>query len=266
LKEGLLVPQIAQTPPITALTSTVQAVDQMIDSVARSMGGADDPDARVEAQKYLDRASDRINMKGVFMFRQQEHSYTTSSDPAFVDGDAYVSKPSDWGWPMDAAYAYDSGGDIIQKLLWLTWENFLIQQGNTSDTSCPQYLSMQSPLDDGIYFAPAIAAGDVTTIRVPYWARVQRISESSTISLLPETREALISGGTALYMKDRYAKAPNVWRPHMADFEDMTVGAINASTRWLSAVQHSIFPDLDGWYGSVPNRFVQPSLKQVGFE
>ena len=233
-------PQVGQTPPETTST-TLQAVDAMIGEVAALIGGADDSRTRERAQFALDRAADRMNMAGTFLFRRKENTFTS-----FTAAQATLALPSDWGWPEQPAYALDSGGDIIQRVEWKTWDLLRRRLADDSDTGVPEFLSILSELDSLIYVAPKIDTASVTSIRVPYFAKIQRISEATSIALSPEAREALITGGEFFAMRYRYAKFPQVWRPFQDDFYRAIAGARAAANRWLAQAFSTAVPEVFG--------------------
>lgn len=229
--------QLVQTVPDSA--SNLQPVDVMIDLVAAIIGGQDDPDARTLALRCLDRAADRMNMAGVFGFRHAEASYTT-----FTAAQETLVAPDDWAFPCDPAAVYDSAGNVIQVLEWKLWDVF--RQAGSSATGRPEILSQASERDLTIYVAPKIDPAAVYQIRLSYLARVQRPSEATTLYLLPETREALITGGEAFITRSHYLKYPNIWSPMFVDFDRTIRGAIAASLRWTEATRMAAIPDING--------------------
>ncbi len=66
---------------------------------------------------------------------------------------------------------------------------------------------------------------------MPYYARVQRISEATTVSLLPEAREALLAGGEFMAMREKFKDKPNIWGMFESDFYRMVSGAKAAARR-----------------------------------
>ena len=112
--------------------------------------------------------------------------------------------------------------------------------------SLPRYASLRSVSDEQFHLYPAPDSSEVTTMKVAYAARVQRVSEASSIVLIPEAREALITGGEFFMMRLRYAKYPNVWGQFQRDFLSAIDGARAAANRHLAAANMTIFPDFDG--------------------
>jgi hypothetical protein len=217
----------------------------MVDQVAGLIGGKTNPNTRDKAIQALDRAADRLNSFGIFLYRLKEETYDSlTADQQTLD------KPSDWGWPTHTAGAYDSDGDIVARITWVQWDEYRGMVSGDDTLGTPVYLSLRG-LEDGIYLWPYVDTDEVASIRIPYYARVQRPSEASEIALLPETREALIAGGEFLVMKARYAKLPNVWQPYRMDFERAATAALGASKRWLTAAYQAAYPELAGSLPSI---------------
>ena len=82
---------LLQTPPLT--TGALAAVETMVQDVADLIGGAGDPDVRAKAIRMLDRAADRMNASGVYLFRRKEASFTS-----FTNGQSTLTPPSDWAF------------------------------------------------------------------------------------------------------------------------------------------------------------------------
>jgi hypothetical protein len=193
-----------------------------------------------------------MNAVGSFLFRQKEASFT-----GFTAGQATLTKPSDWAWPIDPAYCYDSGGNILSRIEWKTWDIFEGTLRFASNVGRPAYASLRSPLDDDIYVSPVIGAADLSSIKMSYLARLQRPSEATgaTIKLTPEAREALIRGGEAYLMRLRYAKYPNIWGPFWAQFEKAISTAQAADRRWLAAAHPSAQPEMVGILSDLPGSY-----------
>lgn len=241
--------QIGQTPPESSVFS-LQPVDLMIDEVASLGGGSDTNKMRQRAAIYLDRAADRMNMYGSYLFRQKEKDFAQTTD--FSTGDKTVDTPSDWAFPVDPALALDANGDIIQRLEWKTFDILRHSQGDSDAKGVPLILSMRNELDTAIHVFPAFDVADIETLRVNYLARIQRPSEVSSLAVTPEAREALISGGQAFMVRYRHLAKPNVWRPMFEDFKDAVMGAKAAANRWLAATHASAVPELDGQIRTIP--------------
>jgi len=244
------VPDIIQLPPGTVTTD--QPLDFMVDQVCALIGRSNDPELRTLALNSLDRASDNINAAGVLLYRQKEASFT-----GFTSAQATLTKPSDFAWPIDPAYCYDTPGNILSRIEWKTWDVFEATLRNVGDTGRPTWASLRSPLDDDIYISPLIDPTNVTTIKMAYIARLQRPSEAtgSTLRLIPEVREALIRGGEAYVMRLRYAKYPNIWTPFWGQFKESILSAQAADRRWLATAHLGATPDMAGNLTSLPGSF-----------
>ncbi len=244
-------PDIVHTPPLSVNDPAVEAVDSMIGEVASLIGGSQDPQARAKALTCLDRAADRMNMAGIYLFRRKEVEYQTaalggSGDLLLTTGDTTLTKPADWGFPSEPIILYNAGQEIVKRAEWKAWDLFrgLIRDIDTN--GIPSFFSMRSELEDEIFIWPYVDTDDVSQIRISYVARIQRPSETSSIVLQPETREALITGGSYFITQYRYLKYPNIWRPMEDEFRKAIAGALSAAKRQLDAEQWTIAPDLDG--------------------
>lgn len=247
--------ELLQTPPLT--TTSLNAVEVMIEEVADLIGGSDDLDARYKAMRMLDRAADRLNGAGVFLFRKKEATFGTS--PVFTANQATLTLPSDFAFPTDPAVCKDSLGNVIQVLEWKAWEIFRtsILTTVTNIQSVPAFVSILNPLDLTAYLYPYIDTAKVANIVLTYFARILRVSEvaDGNVYLTPEGREALITGGQAMMTRQRYLTKPNIWVPMMQDF-DRTVMLAKAAAFRQQQVEHiSIRPDESG---SLSNSVVTP--------
>ena len=237
--------EIVPTPPLDNTVATLQNVEAMIGEVAGLVGGSTTPQARSKAITCLDRAADRLNMEGVFLYRKLTISYPTSG--SFSDGDRTLSFPSDWGWPTDPILAFDSDTQLLGRIEWKNWEEFNLQVIDPTQTGTPAYASIKNEKEGLIYLVPAIDASEVDTIVFSYFGRVQRPSEEDgDLLLTAETREALIAGGEFFIMRYRYAKFPRIWESFYDDFQRAMDGAIAANNRWIEATHPSAVPELEG--------------------
>lgn len=238
---------IIQTPPVTS--PTVQATDAMVGIVASLVGGENDPQARADAITALDRAADRMNMAGVYLWRRQSNTWSASGsgDNDLTTGDTTLTKPADWGWPTREAIIRDSNSNVIGRPKWVMWDLFT-RRLKAPNNAIPSLLSMRSELEDEIYIWPYIDTAALDTIELFYLGRIQRPSETTTMLLQPETREALITGGQFFLTQYRYLQRPAIWRPMQDDFHLTIAGAKAAADRWTVATQHAIIPDLEGSY------------------
>jgi hypothetical protein len=234
-----------------------EPVESMISEVASLVGGADSPTDRAKAMTCLDRAADRLNGMGSFFCQKKEEAYTSSD---LTNNQEILEFPSDWGWPDGPAYNFDSGGDMIGRIEWKPWDIYReINKDPNSDI--PQFATIKD-FRTGIYLYPKIDTAKVDTIRVPYIARVMRISEAAGSDLLmpAELREALISGGSYFMTQYRYLRQPQVWQPMYTDFMNAARGAAAASQRWLNSTNMTPWVDTEGQFfgrsntqGNVPS-------------
>jgi len=232
---------LLQTAPLSNLDSVLQPVDAMIGEVASLVGGEEDPLTRAKALVLLDRAADRMNMAGVFMFARKIATYDS-----LTASQATLDLPADWGWPTDPADVYDTSGNLIKRLEWKTWDIFKAVSISSHD-GVPSLISMLSTIDGSAYIFPHIDVGSVGSIQLNYWMRVQRPSEHAEISILPEAREAMITTANFLMAQYRYLKYPNIWRPMQEDAFNTIEGAKAASNRWLGTTHPAAYPDLSGY-------------------
>ncbi len=235
-----------QVPPETSLDSNLQTVDVMVDEVASLIGGQLNAATRDRALRFLDRAADRINMAGTFLYRRAEVTYDSGDAEWVADADQFVL-PADWGWPTDAAYSFDPDGTKITRIEWQPWDLFRSLGVDDDTTGAPKYASLRSEKDAvALFIWPKLDVGETGKMIFTYIARVQRPSEVSSLIILQETREALISGGEYFAARWRYLKQPNVWRPLYKEFLDTIDGAKAAANRNLQANHMSIYPEESG--------------------
>ena len=235
-----------QVPPETALDDNLQTVDILVDEVASLIGGQGNPDTRNRALRFLDRAADRMNMSGTFLYRRAEKTYD-STDASWAESAETFALPSDWGWPMDAAYAYESGGAKIRRIEWKSWDVFRGLGSDSSLTGAPAYASIRSEKDtQALFIWPKLSITDVDHFVLTYIGRVQRPSEVTSLAILPETREALITGGEYFAARWRYLKNPSIWGPMRKEFLDAIDGARAAANRNLHANHMALYPELVG--------------------
>lgn len=242
--------QIIQTTPLSA--PAVQMVDAMIGEVAGLIGGDDDITARDKATVLLDRAIDHMNMNGVIMFRRTEETYTS-----LTAGQQTLAFPSGWGFPDDRAYCYDSSNRLLQVMEWRPWEIFRQWIGDLDTTSygVPVYMSIRSESDAVINLWPFIDTGKVAKIIVPYFQKIQRISEVGTLTITNEIREALIMYAEFLMMRYRYKDKPGIWKPFKQDGDEAMRRAKIAAQRSESGWHMIATPDETGRLGD-PSRNV----------
>ena len=90
--------QIIVGVPLT--TPSEQTVDGMVGEVADLVGGSDDPEIKAKALKLLDRAADRLNLAGIYLYRRKTVTYDQngSGDLDLTNGDTSLNLPSDWAW------------------------------------------------------------------------------------------------------------------------------------------------------------------------
>ncbi len=240
-------PDTQQTIP-SPLLGTLQPIDAMIGIVAGFIGGPDDPEARDIALRYLDRAADRLNSAAVFLWSQKQQTYLLSNAD-YADGDSTLLMPSDFGWATDTARALDASGNIVQVIEWLPWHRFKpMQENNPASPGTPEFISLLNEFETTLGIYPSVSAGAVSSIVIPYFARIQRPSEVSNTSILltPEVREAMITGAEALIVRFRYASAPAVWQPFMGDFERAIQRARGAAGRQEQAIHTWATVDIGG--------------------
>lgn len=217
---------LIQTPPVSNTSNS--AIDMMIGQVAGLIGGDDDPDARQVAISFLDRAVDELNMNGIVLFQRREVTFT----PA--DGATTLALPSDWGWPDDRGFVYDASTRLINIIEWRPWEQFrgLISKTGDTNFSVPAFMSIKTEVNEAlIYVYPYISSNKVSSIIIPYFARVSRLSEVSTLTISNEIREGLIRYAEYFVMRYRYKDKPAIWTPFKADAAETMRRAIIAARR-----------------------------------
>jgi len=234
---------LLQAPPLTS--PNLNAVERMLQEVADLIGGAGDPDIREKAILMLDRAADRMNASGVYLFRRKENVFTS-----FTSGQSTLTVPSDWGWATDPMVVYDANGNATQVIEWKTWEIYrlLLQTTASNITNVPSFASLLNELDGLIYLYPYIDPAKVATIKSTYFARIVHISEVSdgNVYLTPESRECLITGGQAMMMRQRFMTKPAIWAPMMMDFEKLILLAKSAAFRQQQSEHIAARPDEAG--------------------
>lgn len=236
--------ELLQTPPLTSLT--LNSVEFMVQEVADLIGGTDDLDIRTKAMRMLDRAADRMNAAGVYLFRRKEYS----GFAAFTTGQSTLTLPSDFAWATDPAVAYNVQGNSVQNMEWKTWEiyRWLLQNTSQNNTGVPAYLTILNELDGIAYLYPYIDPAQCSSIKMTYFARIVRISEVSdgNVYLSPEGRECLITGGQAMMVRQRFLTKPAIWEPMMKDFDNLITLAKQAAYRNQQAEHISARPDESG--------------------
>lgn len=230
--------QIALKTPVT--NPTIASIDGMVSEVASLIGGEGDPNVKAKALKSLDRAADRMNMAGLYLFRRKEVNYQTaaaggSGTTLLENDDQTLPTPSDWGWPERSVVAIDSNSNRLKQLFWQPWETFRLisAQDTTSASGIPEFISIRNELEALLHFWPPIDTDSVAEIIVPYYARILRPSEVSDSNLFAsnEVIEALITGGEAFMMRFRHKNQPQQWLPFWNDFKDAITMAKGASHR-----------------------------------
>jgi hypothetical protein len=237
--------QIMVGVPLT--NPTIQTVDGMVGEVAGLVGGKDDPEVKAKAIKLLDRAADRLNLAGVYLYRRKIVTYDQagSGDLDLTNGDTSLTLPSDWAWPEKDAYALNSDGDAVGKLTWVGWDVYQAYalRDTTNAEGIPTLISIRNELDALAYVWPPIKTGnsDVDTLQVTYFARLLRPSEvtDSNLYATQETAEALISMGQALMMQFRHKNQPSLWIPFAKEAKEVF--------RQAKAAAHRNQQVLDTW-------------------
>ena len=236
---------ILHLPPESVLYTSKQPIDVMIGEVAALIGGDDDPVAQERALAALDRAADRLNMSGLFLFRlgaEVEDAPTASQST--------ISIPSDWGWPTDPSYASRADGTIINHIEWLAWDQFQQTKGGSSDAAVPAFAAIQNEFDQVAHVYPAIDTDEVDSVTLAYFTRILRPSEAADLYMTPETREALITGGQFFVLQFRYKDKPAIWQPYFKQFEITIQGARGAASRRQNAQHTWARPDESGHVGA----------------
>jgi hypothetical protein len=226
---------VVHLAPIT--DPTVQPIDDLIGEVAGLIGRDSDPNVRARALRALDRAADRLNMAGVYLYRQKDQEYPDANlGGAFTDAQATLTLPTDWGWAENPARVYDDQGTLVGAPEWVAWDVYQRHAvaSTTNAKGVPELLSILSELDESVSLYPSIDTSAVTTITLSYYARLLRPSDAtgdSNLYATQETFEALQSGGEAFIMRFRYKDDPRKWKPFMDDFRDTLRGAKAAAAR-----------------------------------
>lgn len=230
----LVYPQPDLTPQGTAL---------MVDEVARLVGAPDDPELRTAALVALDRASDRMNMAGIYLYRRAHETYS-----GLTDGQNSIDLPPQWAWPVGTVTLLDASGVLVGECDWVEWEVYRREAVDPTTKGTPVLFSLLSEFDAKAYFYPAVDIANVSSITLTYCARIQRPSEASDDMLYftPETRECLISGGSFLMMQHRYAGQPGVWVPYRQDFEQAIQRCRASAARQLYGARRQIRVDTTG--------------------
>ena len=200
----LLVPQSLISPT---------AIDLLISEVAGLLHEEDDPGIRAKALVALDRAADRMNSRGVYVYARTQVTYDT-----LTDGQEVLPLPTDWGWPMNPVQIFDSDSNLTGIVEWMNWDEFARRRASGSSPGKPYYISIVDGTILEAYLYPTAGQGSVGSITLPYARRIPRPSQvSDNLLIAPETREALITWGQALILQYRYPDKPGIWQPMLAD-------------------------------------------------
>lgn len=226
-------------PPVTT-AGALQPIDSLVEIVAQAAGGSGDPEIRSLALVCLDRAADKMNMSGIFAFRQKDATYTTS-DGSLTNGQSSLALPADWAWPLRNPALYLASA-LVGQVEWTSFDRFRefwsdLDTSDTSNYGTPAYLSIRSEIEELAYLWPFVSTADVDTIVVPYYARIQRLSEitDTQVYLTPEAREALVAGGEAYMLRHVHMHEPQIWQPVWQQFLNTITQAKGASKRRNSA-------------------------------
>jgi hypothetical protein len=223
--------EVHQLQP-TGYLGTLNPIDGMIGAAGSLMGFKNDPEFREEALKYLDRAADRMNAAGVWLFARKEKSYTSAAAD-FAAGSTYVTTPNDFAWGSHGGRCLDASGNLVSQLEWLDWAVFKpLADNSPTRTGEPRYCSILNQFDAKVYVYPLFSS-TVSSFKMPYFARITRPSEETGADLLltAEAREAMLTGAEAFLMRWRHSAAPAIWKPFMDDFDDRIRIARSASHR-----------------------------------
>jgi len=259
-------PQTLPTPPLTP--GTRQSVDKAIDEVAGLIGGSSDLAVRDKAIRALDRAATYLNMWGVWLYQHTENTWTSGAatdSSTFQDKDTYLVLPSDWGWPDEGVQCLGSDGEIVGKPYWVDWflyRNYSDNQANQE--SIPEIISIGSEAEGRAYVWPPIATADVSTIRVPYFRRVEKPSTVTTLTVTDEVMEALTAGAEYFVMRFRHSSEPNVYAPYWQQFIAAVRGARGADMRQRRVIRSNIIPLEAGprhTIGGIPGRTSGPWVR-----
>ena len=236
------------------ILGTTQPIDKMIKQVARVFGNENDPEAKANALDYLDRAADRMNMWGVYLFARRVKEYSIAAAD-IADGDTTFDFPADFAWPTDQCTAEDTAGELVGQPQWLAWEDFQRLGRQDANSSVPQALSYpnelgsstspESTIDGKIHVFPAFGSGDFDKLTVAYFARIPRPSEvfdAENIRILPEAREAMLTSAVALAAQTRHLTKPNIWVPMLKEAEGWFTRAKAAAQRQQAIFRTFIIP------------------------
>jgi hypothetical protein len=242
-------PELIHLPP-ESLLGTVQPIDRLVGEVAAYVGGEADPVARDKALNMLDRAADRLNMFGIYLFTIREQDYTVTNGD-LVGNSVTVPMPDDFAWPVDPVEALDSDGVLKATLEWVAWNIFRHRVAtqdptNTNSAGIPTAISFPNVIDQTLHFWQPWKTSAAETLRVAYYARVQRPSEvqdQQEMRITPEAREAMLSMAVALIQQHRRQTQPEMWKPFMNDAERWLTRARGAAQRQQTALHTWIIPD-----------------------
>lgn len=217
-------PTVLTTSPNVA---TAQSVERLVDEICSVVGAPYDPEIRDKALKCLDRVATRLNVAGIYLQNLKEHKVGLTKNQNYVS----ISGASNYGWPYGAPYVVATSSccaasATVGYLRWQPWERFKLLDDNmatektTTKWESPLYCSIQSEVfDKKLYLYKVPCSSSSLAVHMPYFSKVQRPSEESTLTVSDEVYEALQSGAEAMLMRFKYASQPNVWQPMMQDFE-----------------------------------------------
>lgn len=242
-------PSILTTNPSEV---TTQNVSRAVDEVCEIVGVSVDPELRNKALRFLDRAATKLNLAGVHLNSIREYSIKATASQGHVS----ISGAPNWGWPYGDAYAISAGlatSAMKGVLRWEPWNRFRqLDFDLTTKTAAgqvPTTISIQSELfDKKAYLYPTPSAANCY-IHIPYFSKVQRPSEESTLLVSDETYEALIQGAQAMMMQYRHASSPQVWTPFMQVFET-TLARLRSATHRLHVEANNLTIQPDSNTGS----------------
>lgn len=241
----------------------LQPIDRMVKHAAAYLGGDDDPEARAKALEFMDRAADRMNDFGLFLFARRIAEYSISA-ATLSDGDSTVDFPTDFGWPYEPNFVDDSSGNRVGDMEWVPWETFQYSikgPGFSVSPGAPSFLSFLNELpssgdysatDGKIHFYPAAASSAIDKITIAYIARLPRPSEVTDpeeVRILPEAREVLLTGTIALLQQFRRQGQPAIWDRYMKDFEKWLDRARASAARQQGVFHTLITPQEAGLSG-----------------
>jgi hypothetical protein len=197
-------------------------------------------------------------MAGLMLFNVVEHLYTTSSSPAFTDGDTYLTPPSDFAWPTDPVVLLDSEGDLMTYAEWIPWHVFRGLNSATVTSQVPKYLSIKNEFENKIHIFPSVDAGSVGTIAVSYFRRIAKPSEArsgTTLYLPDETLEALLTGAEYFLIRHRHKDDPRIARDFYKEFLTTIMQARAAAARRDASHHGWARPDEVGHLATHPYEF-----------